>query len=94
MLYRHVKVLSRHSLKIKNDYEILVVPFGLNSHERQHHAGGVTTEHKLTLTSILPDRDTLMKSTKNKSHLIKLLSMCSFGSNVKLTGEHDSAMRK
>jgi hypothetical protein len=58
--------------KLGDHYEVHVVfekyyNNSVKSYERERRAGGtITTDHHITLTSVLPPRDVLMKSTISK----------------------------
>ena len=59
-------------------------------HERQRRAGGGSTEYNLTLTTVLPGREIIMKNKRNKQRLGELLCTNDLGEHIQLVNKADS----
>ena len=62
-------------------------------HERQRRAGDGSTEYQLTLNSVLPGRDAIMKNKQNKKQLAQLLCTHNLGNRIELGSRADSIVK-
>ena len=63
----------------------------IKEHERVRRSRGhAAPNHKLTLTTVLPARDIIMKNTLNKQQLAHLLCMCHVPPSVHMLGDVDN----
>ena len=83
--YHPPLALSSHKIIVCQDRYLEVSP---KSHERSKRKGANTPpEYELKLSTTLPPRDHIMRSTTNKKVFHELLSKCSMGEGIEVTGE-------
>ena len=83
--YHPPLALSSHKIIVCQDRYLDVFP---KSHERSKHMGANTPPaYELKLWTTLPPREQIRRNTTNKKVFLELLSKCSIGRGVEVTGE-------